>query len=344
VFAIRARTREGASASICRADRRFRGVVEMPSHGPGLRDHIYFFFQPSFFSIPFFFHRRYCTSIFIPPHVPARRPARWWTRGKMQPPNTIDRYKHTRNYHGRVLLRVQRFARPVGSQRAEGDRKSSAPSKGRRSTGGRGYPLEQEARQRWTRRGEEGSGEEERRGEEEERREGGRARNVRFRPCSTLARERIAAPPSPPPPRRRCSCRLRGVGAVLMPNVFVPMHQPLLPRSGGPRDHRPRGLLRARFSSLPPGGAPDPARSPRVSVLASLVGLARCSSLKRARVAQKCRMSGRTRAETRVTPGIALSNVTQPRHLRHRSLCPPLPPPHTLGGTARPRRTVCVLF
>jgi len=55
VFAIRARTREGASASICRADRRFRGVVEMPSHGPGLRDHIYFFFQPSFFSIPFFF-------------------------------------------------------------------------------------------------------------------------------------------------------------------------------------------------------------------------------------------------------------------------------------------------
>jgi len=47
--------REETSASICEPDRQFRSVVEMPSHGPGLRDHIYIFFSTLFFPIPFFF-------------------------------------------------------------------------------------------------------------------------------------------------------------------------------------------------------------------------------------------------------------------------------------------------
>jgi len=199
-----------------------------------------------------------------------------------------------------------------------------------------------------------------RRGREKRRGRGkarGRQSEERALPSVQHARARAysrsaVATAAAPPMGRRCSCRLRGVGAVLMPNVFVPMHQPLLPRSGALAtiglvaccvSDSPRSRQAARPIPLVRLACPF-----RVSVLASLVGLARCSSLKRARararVAQKCRMSGRTRAETRVTPGIALSNVTQPRHLRHRSLCPPLPPPHTLRGTARPRRTVCVLF
>lgn len=89
-------------------------VVEMPSHGPGLRS---FFF--------FFFHRRYCTSIFIPPHVPARRPARGG-REKMQPPNTIDRYKHTRATTTDVCYSAYNVSRASpGSQYAKGDRKRS---------------------------------------------------------------------------------------------------------------------------------------------------------------------------------------------------------------------------
>jgi len=330
----------------------------MPSHGPGLRDHIYFF-STLFFFHSFFFppHRRYCTSIFIPPHVPARRPARWWTRGKMQPPNTIDRYEHTRNYHGRVLLRVQRFARPAGSQRAEGDRKSSALSKGRRSTCGRGYPLEQEARQRWTtgKRGKQRRGRETRRGSGKAR---GRQSEERALPsvqharshARARARERIAAPPSSPR-GRRCSCRLRSVGAVLMPNVFVPMHQALLSRS------------RALASASWPAACPillvparrratfDPTRSPRVS--ASLLSSAsldapRCSTLAETRAradAHRAKVSGCTRAERRVTPRhrsvqrFPTSAPPPPIPLPTSNLPPPPPrsPPHRpRHGTAAP--------
>lgn len=59
-----------------------------------------------------------------------------------------------------------------------------------------------------------------------EREERGTQRVTHAFPCNTRARRSAAAPPV-----GRCSCRLRSVGAVLMPNVFVPMHQPLLSRS-----------------------------------------------------------------------------------------------------------------
>lgn len=114
----------------------------------------------------FFFHRRYCTSIFIPPHVPARRPARGG-REKMQPPNTIDRYKHTRSYHGRVLLRVQRLAsRAPGSQRAEGDRKRVPSKDGGRRQGPIGVGSEI-ATNHETEREREGQGEREKKREGE---------------------------------------------------------------------------------------------------------------------------------------------------------------------------------
>lgn len=71
----------------------------------------------------FFFHRRYCTSIFIPPHVPARRPARGG-REKMQPPNTIDRYKHTRATITDVCYSAYNVSR-ASARLAEGDRKRS---------------------------------------------------------------------------------------------------------------------------------------------------------------------------------------------------------------------------
>lgn len=143
-------------------------VVEMPSHGPGLRSFLLFFF----------FHRRYCTSIFIPPHVPARRPARGG-REKMQPPNTIDRYKHTRAaYHGRVLLRVQRFAR--------------APDRNARKV------TEREYRQKENRkRNSDGSHRKKERGREEEKgkEERGTQRVTRAFPSMQHARTSSAAAP-----------------------------------------------------------------------------------------------------------------------------------------------------
>lgn len=104
-------------------------VVEMPSHGPGLRS----FFFP---------HRRYCTSIFIPPHVPARRPARGG-REKMQPPNTIDRYKHTRATITDVCYSAYNVSRASpGSQYAKGDRKRSTHR----------CPLSFDGETRWSRK------------------------------------------------------------------------------------------------------------------------------------------------------------------------------------------------
>jgi len=164
------------------------------------------------------------------------------------------------------------------------------------------------------------------------------------------ARERIAAPPSSPR-GRRCSCRLRSVGAVLMPNVFVPMHQALLSRS------------RALASASWPAACPillvparrratfDPTRSPRVS--ASLLSSAsldapRCSTLAETRAradAHRAKVSGRTRAERRVTPRhrsvqrFPTSAPPPPIPLPTSNLPPPPPrsPPHRpRHGTAAP--------
>jgi len=52
-----------------------------------------------------------------------------------------------------------------------------------------------------------------------------RVTRARVRSTTVVGCRRAASPVG------RCSCRLRSVGAVLMPNVFVPMHQPLLSRS-----------------------------------------------------------------------------------------------------------------
>lgn len=82
-------------------------VVQMPVHGPGL---------------PSFFCRRYCTSIFIPPHVPEVRP--WWRRKKCAssssspslPPNTIDRY----GQRASVCVRARVYARRCRRRRRSG--------------------------------------------------------------------------------------------------------------------------------------------------------------------------------------------------------------------------------
>lgn len=106
--------RKSASTAARGASSRRRGRRRNAVTRPGAPIIFTFFF--------FFFHRRYCTSIFIPPHVPARRPARGG-REKMQPPNTIDRYKHTRAATTDVCYSAYNASRAPGSQRAEGDRK-----------------------------------------------------------------------------------------------------------------------------------------------------------------------------------------------------------------------------
>jgi len=321
---------------------------------------IYIFFQPSFFSIPFFFPPIDVTALLFsfrltfrrggPPGGGREEKCSLRTRliGTSTRATTTDVcYSAYNASRARLDRSAQKVTERVAHCRRDGGRRAGVDTRWNKRRDSDGP------------RGKEGSrDEEERRGEEAERREGDRARNVRFRPCNTLARtrarararERIAAPPSSPR-GRRCSCRLRSVGAVLMPNVFVPMHQALLSRS------------RALASASWPAACPillvparrratfDPTRSPRVS--ASLLSSAsldapRCSTLAETRAradAHRAKVSGRTRAERRVTPRhrsvqrFPTSAPPPPIPLPTSNLPPPPPrsPPHRpRHGTAAP--------
>lgn len=157
----------------------------------------------------------------------------------------------------------------------------------------------------------------------------------------------------------RCSCKLRSVGAVLMPNVFVPMHQPLLSRSKAlaPSASWP-GTLRAvtsvqlsRASTLSFSLGPSISHRYPHYLFVSLSHYFRAETRAyryvhacvrtRAgvRIVEEDRMSGRTAAEMRVT-GIGLP-VSHPPTVRRSPLSPLILPPHPPRGTAAP---VCVLF
>lgn len=154
----------------------------------------------------------------------------------------------------------------------------------------------------------------------EAHRERGREKRERESELETLpsmqhARARARARGTP----RRwdvASADYRSVGAVLMPNVFVPMHQPLLPRSGAP------ALLRSA-----------PIRLPRARVRSASIRFQRAH---RGRVPH-VRPYGR--AEMRVTRHRSYPN---PRSLHPPPLPPrptPVQPPHP-PGTARPRQSL----
>lgn len=136
-------------------------------------------------------------------------------------------------------------------------------------------------------------------------------------------------------PVGRCSCRLRSVEAVLMPNVFVPMHQPLLSRSLAPPGlvarYAPRHRFRpSRVAALTLSTRHLCSRPSRRSLIPETCMCVRVCEVARvgARIVEEGRMSGRTAAEMRVT-GIGL-------HVPPDSFSP-----HPTRGTAAP---VCVLF